>query len=174
VTTPPVVSDLSDSSAPSDRHLEQLRRFAWLLDSQFRVPGTNFRFGLDAVVGLIPGIGDFAGAIASTVFLAQALRMGAPRVVLGRMVANILVETLVGAIPGLGDLFDATFKANRRNMRLLERLTESPELTHRASRRYLIGIAIAIAAALLVIGILAVIIGVMVVRAITEGRGPLG
>jgi hypothetical protein len=90
------------------------------------------------------------------------------------MVANILVETLVGAIPGLGDLFDATFKANRRNMRLLERLTESPELTHRASRRYLIGIAIAIAAALLVIGILAVIIGVMVVRAITEGRGPLG
>jgi hypothetical protein len=174
MTTPPVVSDLSGSSAQSDRHLEQLRRLAWLLDSQFRVPGTNFRFGLDAVVGLSPGIGDFAGAIASTVFLAQAVRMGAPGPVLGRMITNILTETLVGAIPGLGDLFDATFKANRRNMRLLERLTESPEVTRQTSKRYLIGIAIVIAAILLVIGILAVIIGVMVVRAISQGRGPLG
>lgn len=174
MNTPPVVSDLSRGAALSDRHLEQLRRFAWLLDSQFRVPGTNFRFGVDAVVGLIPGIGDFAGAIASTVFLAQAIRMGAPGPVLARMVTNILTETLVGAIPGLGDLFDATFKANRRNMRLLERLTEAPEVTRQTSKRYLIGIAFVIAVILLVIGILAVVIGVMVFRAISEGRGPLG
>ena len=161
-------------SASSDAHLAQLRRLAWLLDSQFRVPGTSFRFGLDAVVGLIPGFGDFAGAIASVIFLVQAVRMGAPGAVVGRMIANVATETLVGIIPGIGDLFDATFKANQRNMRLLERLAAAPDTTHRSSRKFLIWMGLGIAAVLLAIGILAVVVGVMIVRAIVEGRGPLG
>lgn len=161
--------------APTDRpELEQLRRFAWILDSQFRIPGTNFRFGVDALVGLIPGFGDFAGAIASTVFLVQGLRMGAPRAVMGRMLANVILETLVGVIPGVGDLFDATFKANQRNLRLLERLVAEPERTHRASRKILLWIGIGMLVLLLAIGVLAVVIGVMIVQAILQGRGPLG
>lgn len=160
-------------SASSDAHLAQLRRLAWLLDSQFRVPGTSFRFGLDAVVGLIPGFGDFAGALASVIFLVQAVRMGAPGAVVGRMITNVATETLIGIIPGIGDLFDATFKANQRNMRLLERLAAAPEVTHRASRRFLIWMGVGIAVLLLAIGVLAVVIGVMIVRALVEGRGPL-
>ena len=161
--------------APTDRpELEQLRRFAWILDSQFRVPGTNFRFGVDALVGLIPGFGDFAGAIASTAFLVQGLRIGAPKAVMGRMFANVVIETLVGAIPGLGDLFDASFKANQRNLRLLERLVAEPEAAHHASRKFFVWMAIATLVLLLAVGVLAVVIGVMIVQAIVQGRGPLG
>jgi hypothetical protein len=159
---------------PARPELDQLRRFAWILDSQFRIPGTSFRFGLDALVGLIPGFGDFAGAIASTVFLVQGLRIGAPRAVMGRMLANVVIETLVGVIPGLGDLFDASFKANQRNLRLLERLVAEPERTHRASRKFLVWMAIGIVVLLLAIGVLAVVIGMMIVQAIVQGRGPLG
>ena len=161
--------------APTDRpELDQLRRFAWILDSQFRIPGTNFRFGMDALVGLIPGFGDFAGAIASTVFLVQGLRIGAPKAVMGRMLGNVIIETLVGAIPGIGDIFDATFKANQRNLRLLERLVAEPERTHQASRKFFIWMAIGMLVLLLAIGILAVVVGVMIVQAIVQGRGPLG
>lgn len=159
---------------PASPELDQLRRLAWLLDSQFRVPGTNFRFGVDALVGLIPGFGDFAGAIASTVFLVQGLRIGAPKAVMGRMFANVVIETLVGAIPGLGDLFDASFKANQRNLRLLERLVAEPEATHHASRKFFVWMAIATLVLLLAVGVLAVVIGVMIVQAIVQGRGPLG
>ena len=154
--------------------LDQLRRFAWILDSQFRIPGTSFRFGMDALVGLVPGFGDFAGAIASTVFLLQGLRIGAPRAVMGRMLANVIIETLIGAIPVVGDLFDATFKANQRNLRLLERLVEAPEATHQASRKFFVWMAIGMLMLLLAIGILAVVVGVMIVQAIVQGRGPLG
>ena len=161
--------------APTDRpELDQLRRFAWILDSQFRIPGTNFRFGMDALVGLIPGFGDFAGAIASTVFLVQGLRIGAPKAVMGRMLGNVIIETLVGAIPGIGDIFDATFKANQRNLRLLERLVAEPERTHQASRKFFVWMAIGMLVLLLAIGILAVVVGVMIVQAIVQGRGPLG
>jgi hypothetical protein len=159
---------------PARSGIDQLRRLAGILDSQFRVPGTNFRFGVDALVGLIPGFGDFAGAIASTVFLVQGLRTGAPRAVMGRMFANVVIETLVGAIPGLGDLFDASFKANQRNLRLLERLVAEPEATHHASRKFLVWMAIATLVLLLAVGVLAVVIGVMIVQAIVQGRGPLG
>jgi hypothetical protein len=159
---------------PARPELDQLRRFAWILDSQFRMPGTNFRFGVDALVGLIPGFGDFAGAIASTIFLVQGLRIGAPKAVLGRMLANVMIETLVGTIPGLGDIFDASFKANQRNLRLLERLVAEPEAAHHASRKFLVWMAIGMLVLLLAIGVLAVVIGVMIVQAIVQGRGPLG
>ena len=172
MTTPP--AHPAHLAHPARPEIDQLRRFAWILDSQFRIPGTNFRFGVDALVGLIPGFGDFAGAIASTVFLLQGLRIGAPRAVMGRMLANVIIETLVGAIPGIGDLFDATFKANQRNLRLLERLVAEPERTHLASRKFFAWMAIGILVLLLAIGVLAVVIGVMIVQAIVQGRGPLG
>lgn len=98
---------------------ERLRRLAWLLDSSIRIPGTRWSVGIDALIGLVPVLGDAAGVILSSYIVYQAARMGASKGVLARMVLNIAVEGLVGAVPIIGDLFDAGFKANQRNMRLL-------------------------------------------------------
>ena len=98
---------------------ERLRRFAWLLDSSIPVPGTRWTVGIDALIGLVPVLGDVAGMLLSSYILLEAVRLGAPKRVLARMALNIAVEGLVGSIPLLGDLFDAGFKANQRNIRLL-------------------------------------------------------
>jgi hypothetical protein len=91
-----------------------------LLDSAFLIPGTRYRFGFDALVGLVPGLGDAVGAVFSGYIILQASRLGAPRSVVTRMIANVAVDTLVGAIPLLGDLFDVAWKSNLRNVALLE------------------------------------------------------
>jgi hypothetical protein len=100
-----------------------LRRLNWLsrlLDSQFRMPGTNFRFGIDPLIGLIPGVGDFITFLISSMMLATLARNGASGYVLARMVLNVVLDTLIGAIPIAGDLFDFAFKSNQRNLRLLQ------------------------------------------------------
>ncbi len=123
---------MSDPSKPIDfevlpparrqREAPELSRLvAWLLDDLFRVPGTNFRIGLDPLIGLIPGVGDSSTAVFSSVILLHGLRAGVPRIVLVRMALNVLLNTLMGAIPGVGDLFSAWFKSNRRNVALLDR-----------------------------------------------------
>lgn len=91
------------------------------MDSVASVPGTNIRFGLDALVGLIPGVGDVAGGMASGYVILESARMGASRAVLTRMLGNVLVEVVAGAVPLLGDVFDVAWKANDRNVVLLER-----------------------------------------------------
>jgi hypothetical protein len=100
---------------------ENLEHLAALLDDIFRLPGTQIRFGLDALVGLIPGIGDFLTSIASSLIVFAAWRRRLPRVTIARMVANIAIDTVIGTIPVAGDLFDVAWKANRMNMRLLQR-----------------------------------------------------
>jgi hypothetical protein len=97
------------------------RLLAWLLDDLIPIPGTKFRLGLDPIIGLIPGFGDSSTALASSLILLHALRAGVPRIVIVRMALNVLVNTAVGAIPGVGDVFSAFFKSNRRNVALLER-----------------------------------------------------
>ena len=97
----------------------RLRRLAWLLDSSIRIPGTRWTVGIDALIGLVPGLGDAAGVLLSSYIVYEAARMGAAKGVLARMVLNVAIEGVVGAIPILGDLFDAGFKANQRNIRLL-------------------------------------------------------
>ena len=92
-----------------------------MLDAAFRVPGTTFRFGLDAIVGLIPGAGDIGTAFFSVIILLHAVRLRIPKVVIGRMLLNSGLDMLAGTVPLLGDLFDAGYKANLRNMALLER-----------------------------------------------------
>lgn len=114
--------------------LERLHGLARVLDSAFVVPGTSFRFGLDALIGLIPGVGDLVGAGLSGFILIEAARLGVPRSVMLRMGWNVAVETVVGAIPFAGDLFDAAYKANNRNIRLLDRYLQEPAGTHRTSR----------------------------------------
>lgn len=100
---------------------EALRRWAVLLDSAFRIPGTRFRFGLDAIIGLIPGIGDIATPTFSALVLIQAVRMRLPLVVQARMVLNAALDMVLGLVPVLGDLVDIGWKANLRNLALLER-----------------------------------------------------
>ena len=105
----------------ADRNLETLRRWAALLDNAFRVPGTDIRFGLDPILGLIPGIGDLATPVLSVLLLVHGARVRVPKIVLARMVINAIIDFTVGAIPVVGDLFDFGWKSNAWNLALLER-----------------------------------------------------
>lgn len=100
------------------------RALAKMLDSAARVPGTNIRFGLDSVLGLIPGMGDVAGAVFSGYLILLGSRMGLPQHIITRMVANVAIDTIVGGVPILGDLFDVVWKSNTRNLSLLEQFAE--------------------------------------------------
>jgi len=103
---------------------EELARLEWLadlMDSRFIVPGTNIRFGLDGLIGLVPGIGDAISALISFYLIARAAELGLSPWIKLRMVGNVLIDTLVGAIPVLGDVFDVSFKSNRRNIELARR-----------------------------------------------------
>ena len=112
------------------RRLALLRRVAWLLDGAARIPGTRFRFGLNSVIGLLPGGGDTALALLSLAIVWQARKLGAPASLQRRMLANVAVEFGGGLVPVLGDLFDMAFKANLRNLDLLERhLRQHPTRT---------------------------------------------
>jgi hypothetical protein len=102
----------------SDRNLDLLSH---ILDDFLRIPGTQIRFGLDGIIGLIPGVGDILGALASWIIILAAWLRGVPRITLARMLANVAIETIIGAVPILGDAFDIAWKANRRNYALLER-----------------------------------------------------
>jgi hypothetical protein len=105
---------------PPPRALKNLDTLAKLMDAQFRVPGTDFRFGLDSVIGLIPGIGDLSTFAVSGYMLSLMAKNGASGFVLARMSLNIVIDAIFGSIPILGDLFDVAFKANMRNMRLMQ------------------------------------------------------
>jgi hypothetical protein len=108
-------------------HRRHLRRFAFiarLLDAQFRVPLTRWRFGLDGLFGLVPGAGDIATAVVGAYALVVAYQLGAPASIHVRMLLNLLIDAGVGSIPIAGDLFDFAFKANIRNERLLMRWLE--------------------------------------------------
>jgi hypothetical protein len=107
----------------SDENLDLL---AHLLDDCFRIPGTGFRFGVDGIVGLIPAVGDVLAGLASCILIFAAWVRGVPYVALVRMVVNLAIGVLVGAIPFLGDAFDIAWKANRRNYALLVRHIEQP------------------------------------------------
>ncbi len=104
---------------PLSAELQRIDRIARLLDSQYRIPGTRFRFGLDSLVGLVPGIGDTLTALPSAWIIWKAHKLGAPRSTLMRMGANTAVDYVVGSIPLVGDLVDLGFKANLRNADLL-------------------------------------------------------
>jgi Domain of unknown function (DUF4112) len=104
-----------------DRALAALRRWARLFDSAFRVPGTRFSFGLDPLIGLVPGLGDLMSPALTLLILWQAAAMRVPRIVLVRMVVNAIIDAGIGAIPLVGDLFDFAWKANDWNLKLLER-----------------------------------------------------
>ena len=115
------------------REHQQVRDLARVLDSQFRIPGTKRTFGVDAVVGLIPGVGDVAGLVMSAGVIMKAIGLGARGATVGRMILNSSLDAVVGTVPVLGTLFDFVFKANTRNVRLLEQHVTDPEGTRAAS-----------------------------------------
>ena len=124
---------MSDAPPPEER-AARVRRLARLLDDVVRIPGTRIRFGLDALIGLVPVAGDFAGTALSGYVILAAARLGTPPPVLLVMVFNVAVDTLIGSVPALGDLFDVGWKANVRNAALLDRHLGAPGPTLGASR----------------------------------------
>jgi hypothetical protein len=139
---------------------ERLKQLAWLLDSSIAIPGTRITVGLDALVGLIPVLGDLIGVLLSSFILAEANRLGAPKSVLWRMAGNVAIEGFVGMVPFAGDILDAAFKANQRNIKLLDAWYQNPGKTERASRW--LG-ALLVAATVLIVG-LSMYAGFLVLR----------
>lgn len=107
--------------------MEKLDRLADLLDSRYRIPLVGWRFGWDAILGLIPGVGDVAVAIPSAYLIYRAHQLGLPRRVLAGMAGNVALDTIVGSVPVLGSIFDVAFKANRRNFALMRRYLSEAE-----------------------------------------------
>jgi len=145
-TEPAATSAIDRRSDP----LGAARTVARLLDSAFAIPGTSFTIGLDPILGLIPAAGDLIGALLSGYIVLAGLRLGAPGSVVARMLGNIAIDTAVGSIPILGDLFDAGWRSNDRNVRLLEAFVAEPERVARRSR---------VATVLVVLALVAVAVG---------------
>jgi hypothetical protein len=152
--------------SPDDPRLRRLRGLGQLLDASIRIPGTQRRFGLDPLIGLLPGVGDGVGAVLSSYIIVEAARYGVPRATLLRMAGNVAIDALVGVVPLLGDLFDAGWKANLRNLALLEDHLQSPGTARRASRRWVGGIVGGLLLLLFGIAVLAVWLGAAVLRAL--------
>lgn len=147
---------------PSGDPLARARTLARLLDSAAKVPGTGIRFGADAILGLIPGLGDVAGAALAGYLVILAQRLGAPRAIVLRMLANVAVDTIGGTVPLIGDLFDVAFKSNTRNVALLEQVVQQPVAATRTSRLMVWGTLLGIV--LLVAG--GLVVTVLAIRAI--------
>jgi hypothetical protein len=123
----------------SPAKVNRLRRLSQLLDDAIPIPGTGYRIGIDPLLGLVPGGGDtVAGALGAYIII-EAARMGLPRKVIGQMVGNILLDSVVGSVPILGDLFDIGWKANVRNITLLERHLHLTRHNHK-DRLFLFGL----------------------------------
>jgi len=127
------------------------------LDAGIRIPGTNVRFGLDPILGLIPGFGDTAGAILAGWILVEAVRLGASRATVIRIAGNVALDAAVGAVPLVGDIFDFAWKANLRNVALVERHLAAPDRAERADRSFVLLVVcgvVVMALGLLALGIL--------------------
>ena len=125
---------------------ERLNRLAWLLDSSIPIPGTGLSIGLDALIGLFPVLGDLVGVALSSYIIKEAHALGVSRAILTRMAFNVAVEGLAGLVPFAGDLFDAGWKANQRNVRLLNDWLDHPQKARKSSRAFVVGLSLALAA----------------------------
>ncbi len=134
------------SKAFDDENLDLLSH---VLDDFIRIPGTSIRFGLDGIVGFIPGIGDLIGGIASCIIIIAAWVRGVPYVTVARMVANVAIEVVVGSVPVLGDMFDIAWRANRRNYALLVGSVDEPRKHTVQSWLFLAGLCVVLAALVL-------------------------
>jgi hypothetical protein len=165
MTTPTKPTDplASRSDVPTRADpLARARALTRRLDSAASVPGTKIRFGLDPILGLVPGLGDVAGAALSGYLVLLAQRLGVPRAVVLRMLANVATDTVAGTVPLLGDVFDVAFKSSTRNLALLERAIEAPAGTDRSSKL----LAGAVIAGLVLLALGGVLVAALVIRAL--------
>lgn len=154
----------SRTDAERDRSLAEVATLAWLLDNSVPVPGTGGRrVGLDALIGLVPGIGDVVSGALGLVVLWRGARMGLPRIVVARMLVNALLDLAVGSIPVAGDAFDLWFKASSRNLALIRRHLEDPDTSTRDDWLVVLGLIMAVVGVVVVVGWLVVaVIGAVV------------
>jgi hypothetical protein len=152
------------NSADTNARVQRIRSLAWLLDNSIPLPG-GYRIGLDALIGLVPGLGDAVGALLSAYIVNEARALGAPRSILVRMIGNVLIETVIGAIPFAGDLFDAAFKANSRNLALLAKYQLDPISARRSSRFFVLGFSLLLALLVLAMVALPIAVVMLIVRA---------
>jgi hypothetical protein len=138
------------------RELDRLRAIAQLFDQAFAVPGTRWRFGIDALFGLVPGLGDIVGALVGVYAMHVARTLRAPASVHLHMLGNIALDALIGTVPVLGDIFDFAFKAQTRNLALLDDWMATPELTARRSRRGVLLVPIAVVLVFIVMTVIGV------------------
>lgn len=155
----------TDPKAPI---LKRIRMLSYILDRSIPVPGTRFRFGLDPILGLVPVGGDVLGAIFSTYILLEAARFGLPPLTLLRMVFNILCETIVGIVPGFGNIFDAAWKANTRNLALLEAHLVTPTKSRAADKWFFIVLLGGLLLALIAIVVLGLLLISLLLRGLTN------
>lgn len=130
---------LENPSETSNAYL-RVQRLSKFLDNAIAIPGTSYRVGVDPLLGLFPGVGDYLGAFLSGYIVLEAARIGASRATILRMIFNVIVDTIIGLIPGLGDIFDIFWKANARNMVLLKKQLESGEKREKADWFFLGGL----------------------------------
>jgi hypothetical protein len=119
----------SPDEAERERRIRRLERLAYVLDSRFTIPGLGWRFGVDGLIGLIPGIGDFASTAIGAYIVAEAVRFDVPAGKIARMIGNLAADGILASVPVVGDIFDFAFKAHRMNVHiLLEHLGRTPRL----------------------------------------------
>lgn len=112
-----------------------MEKLAWVLDGAIPVPGTGFRFGLDSLIGLVPGVGDVVGLLLGAAILYEGVRIGAPRTLMVRMLRNSVLDAVMGVVPVVGDIADFAFKSNKRNARLLLDHLDTLEAEPAAAKR---------------------------------------
>jgi Domain of unknown function (DUF4112) len=154
-TNPRVVVRSTDqiTRGGTEGRIRRVRVLGKLLDNSIPIPGTSWKIGLDPIIGLIPGVGDLAGALLSGYIVLEAVRAEVPTFTLVRMIVNVGIDTLLGAIPALGDVFDAAWKANTMNVALLERHLASTEVATAPNGRNALGVlAVAIVALVIIVG----------------------
>ncbi|QFS49053.1 DUF4112 domain-containing protein [Nostoc sphaeroides] len=155
-----------DAKAPTLKRLRQLSR---LLDNVITIPGTKIGFGLDPIIGLIPIGGDFLGIMFSSYIILEAARLGVSRATLGKMVLNVIIDGLVGAVPVLGDFFDFTWRANTNNIKLLEDYLKFPSQQKSADGWFIFGVLVGLLLIAIVLVALPVILVRMLWNALTGG-----
>jgi len=151
--------------------LRRIRRIAFLLDNSISIPLTRFRIGLDPLLGLIPGGGDVAGAILSAYIVFEAARIGLPKEVLVQMLGNLLADTALGSLPVVGDLFDATWKANSRNFALMEAHAERLLPQQKPSYGFMLLLTLLLILFVVAVGAIAFFTTTSILKLITRSSG---
>jgi hypothetical protein len=156
----------SAARAVSPDDMAAVRRWARLLDSQFRIPGTNIRFGWDPLLGLVPGLGDLVGPVFAAIVLVHAWKLGVPKIVMARMILNAGIDAVLGAFPVVGDAVDVFWKANQANVQLLERHSQPGTTIRPVDRVFVAGALALLGAVVLGAVLLAILIVVWIGRSL--------